>query len=222
MLNKSKYIGNYFGIHSFRITFALEFNRSKPNNIFNRLSESIKFLLYPRIMKTKWTIDSNQSDVLIKMRHSILAYLAGTLNKFSGHIDIENNEIEDASIEFSLDVNKKNTKLEQTDTHLKMNDLFDVNEYPIIRFKSTSFEKVNKNINFLKGNLTLKNITKAIELEAEFIGINAYTGDQKAAFEITGKINRKDFGLNFNSFSQTDGLALGHDIKLIANLEFTV
>ncbi|QIH39159.1 YceI family protein [Flavobacterium sp. Sr18] len=173
-------------------------------------------------MKTKWTIDSNQSDVLIKMRHSIIAYLAGTINKFNGHIDIENNEIEDASIEFSLDVNNKDGKLEQIDTHLKMNDLFDVNEYPIISFKSTSFEKVNKNINFLKGNLTIKNITKVVELDAEFIGINAYNGDQKAAFEITGKINRKDFGLTFNSFNQTSGLALGQDIKLIANLEFTI
>ncbi|OAB28633.1 Polyisoprenoid-binding protein YceI [Flavobacterium fryxellicola] len=173
-------------------------------------------------MKTKWTIDSNQSDVLIKMRHSIIAYLAGSINKFNGHIDIENNEIKDASIEFFLDVNTKDAKLEQIDSHLKMKDLFDVTAYPIISFKSTSFEKVTKNINFLKGNLTIKNITKAVELDAEFIGINAYNGDKKAAFEITGKINRKDFDLTFNSFNQNSGLALGQDIKLIANLEFTV
>ena len=172
-------------------------------------------------MKTKWTIDSSQSDVLIKMRNSIIAYLAGTINKFDGHIDIDNNEIADASIQFSLDVNNKDTKLEQIDSHLKMNDLFDVNEYPIISFKSTSFEKINKNINFLKGNLTIKNITRPIELDAEFMGINAYDGDAKAAFEITGKINRKDFGLTYNSFNQNGGLALGQDIKLIANLEFT-
>lgn len=173
-------------------------------------------------MKTKWTIDSNQSDVLIKMRHSIIAYLAGNINKFNGYLDIENNEIKDASVEFSLDVNNKDSKLEQIDTHLKMNDLFDVNEYPIISFKSTYFEKAATNINFLKGNLTIKNITKPVELDAEFIGINAYNGDQKAAFEVTGNISRKDFGLTFNSFHQTGGLALGQDIKLIANLEFTI
>ena len=173
-------------------------------------------------MKTKWTIDSSQSDVLIKMRHSIIAYLAGTINKFDGHIDIANNEIEDASMQFSLDVRNKDNKLEQIDSHLKMTDLFDVNQYPIISFKSTSFEKINKNINFLKGNLTIKNITKPVELDAEFIGINAYNGNQKAAFEVTGKINRKDFGLTYNSFNQNGGLALGQDIKLIANLEFSV
>ena len=173
-------------------------------------------------MKTKWTIDSSQSDVLIKMRHSIIAYLAGTINKFDGHIDIANNEIEDASIQFSLDVKNKDNKLEQIDSNLKMTDLFDVNQYPIISFKSTSFEKINKNINFLKGNLTIKNITKPVELDAEFIGINAYNGNQKAAFEVTVKINRKDFGLTYNSFNQNGGLALGQDIKLIANLEFSV
>ncbi|MGZ9734974.1 YceI family protein [Flavobacterium sp. GNP002] len=172
-------------------------------------------------MKTKWTVDSNQSDVLIKMRHSIIAYLAGSINKFDGHIDIENNEIENASIEFSLDVNNKDSKLEQIDTYLGLNDLFDIKKFPVISFKSTSFEKVNKNINFLKGNLTIKNITKVVELDAEFIGFNIYDGDKKAAFEITGQINRKDFGLNFTSFNQTGGLALGQDIKFMANLELT-
>jgi polyisoprenoid-binding protein YceI len=103
-----------------------------------------------------------------------------------------------------------------------MNDLFDVNQYPIIQFKSTSFEKINKNINFLKGNLTIKNITRSVELDAEFMGINDYNGDRKAAFEVTGKINRKDFGLTYNSYNHTSGLALGQDIKLIAILEFGV
>jgi polyisoprenoid-binding protein YceI len=172
-------------------------------------------------MKTKWTVDASQSDVLIKMRHSIIAYLAGTTNKFQGHIDIEDNEIEDASIEFSLDVNNKQSKIEQIDTYLQLNDFIDINEHPIIRFKSTSFQKVNKNINFLKGNLTIKNITKVVELDAEFIGINTYNGDRKAAFEITGAINRKDFGLESNSFHQNGGLSMGQEIKLIANLEFS-
>ena len=174
-----------------------------------------------RIMKTKWTVDSNQSDVLIKMRHSIIAYLAGSTNKFNGHIDIEDNEIEDASIEFYLDINNKDSKLEQIDTKLILNDLFEINKFPVISFKSTSFEKVNKNINFLKGNLTIKNITKVVELDAEFMGFNTYDGNQKAAFEITGHINRKDFGLNYTSFNQIGGLALGQDIKFMANLELT-
>lgn len=171
-------------------------------------------------MTTKWTINSNRSDVMLKTRHAMIAYLAGTINQFEGYIDIRDNKIEDASIQFSLDVNNKDTKLEQIDTHLKLNDFYDINTYPIISFKSTSFQKINNSINFLKGNLTIKNITKVVELDAEFMGINSYDGVKKAAFEIIGQINRKDFDLTFNSFNQTGGLSLGQDMKLIANLEF--
>ncbi len=173
-------------------------------------------------MKTTWKIDAAQSDVQIKMRHSIIAYLAGTVNNFDGHIDLNDDQLEDASIAFSLDVANKHNKLEQIDTHLKMNDLFDVTEYPLISFQSTSFEKVTPNINFLKGNLTIKNITKPVELDAAFIGVDAHNGSKKAAFEITANINRKDFGLTYNAFHHSNGIALGQDIKLIANLEFCI
>jgi len=174
------------------------------------------------ISATKWTIDSNQSDVLFKVRHSIIAYIAGSINKFKGHIEIHENAIEDASIEFCLDINNKDTKLEQIDTNLRLNDFLDINQFPYIHFKSTSFQKINNNINFLKGELTIHKITKVVELDAEFIGIRTYDGIQKAAFEVVGQINRKDFGLSSISNNQTGGLSIGQDIKLIANLEFSV
>jgi polyisoprenoid-binding protein YceI len=155
------------------------------------------------------------------MRHSIIAYIAGTVNKFKGSIDITDNQINDATIEFLLDVNNTDSKVELIDTSMKLNDLFDIQQYPIISFKSTSFQKVNSDINFLKGNLTIKNITKVVELDAAFLGINNYDGVNKAAFEVVGQINRKDFGLTYNTFAQAGGIAVGQHIKLIANLEFT-
>ncbi len=169
-------------------------------------------------MTKKWNINSNQSDVLIKTKHSIVAYLPGEKNNFNGYINLKNNEIEDAKLSFSLDVNNRDSKLEQIDTHLQLNDFFDINEFPIISFKSTSFQKVNNHINFIKGYLTIKNITKIIELDAELIDSD---NKDKAAFEITGQINRKDFGLTSNSFTQNGGLSIGQEIKLIANLEFS-
>lgn len=170
----------------------------------------------------KWTIDSSQSDVLIKARHSIIAYIAGSRNKFNGHLDIHEDELEDASVEFQLDINNKDTSIDRIDTNLILNDYLDIKTFPLINFKSTSFQKISKNINFLKGNLTIKNITKVVELDAELIGITTYEGRKKALFEITGQINRSDFNLTTNSYAQTAGIALGQDIKLIANLEFTI
>ncbi|OXA77950.1 Polyisoprenoid-binding protein YceI [Flavobacterium aquidurense] len=173
-------------------------------------------------MKTTWTLDSSQSDVLIKMRHSIIAYMGGTTNKFDGYVNIEDNEIEDASVEFSLDINNKNDSFQHVDSHMQLNDLFNVNEHPIISFKSTSFQKINDNINFFKGDLTIKDVTRVVELDAEFIGVNSYNGQKKVAFEIKGDIKRQDFGLDYNAFNFNGGLALGKDIKLIANLEFSI
>jgi polyisoprenoid-binding protein YceI len=169
----------------------------------------------------KWTLDTNQSDVLFKTKHSIIAYLTSTINKFRGSINVIDDQLEDASIEFCVDVNSKEGKLEQIETHLKLNDFFDTKEYPIISFRSTSFQKVNANINFLKGDLTINNVTKVVELDATLIGLETYNGVSKAIFEIIGKINRKDFGLRFNSYTETLGLVMGQDINLIANVEFT-
>jgi polyisoprenoid-binding protein YceI len=172
-------------------------------------------------MENAWAIDSNESDVILKSRHSLIGYLPGNKNNLKGHVAIQNNEVEDASIEFSLNINDKKNTSSEKNSEMKLTDLFDKNETPVIQFKSTSFQKINKNINFLKGFLTIKNITKVVEFDTEFIGFNNYNGVEKASFEITGNINRKDFGLNYNMLSQKGGYALGNDIKLIANLEFT-
>jgi len=166
-------------------------------------------------MEKEWKIDSDESDVLLKTKRSLIDYMSGTKNNFKGHVAIQNNEVKDASIEFSL---KANDKSKNSD--LKLIDFFDYDETPVIQFKSTSFQKINKNINFLKGHLTIKNITKEVELDTEFIGYNNYSGVEKATFEITGNINRKDFGLNYNPYFAHGGYAVGSDIKLIANLEF--
>lgn len=174
------------------------------------------------INTTKWTIDSSQSDVLIKARHSIIAYIAGSSNKFKGSIDIQDNEVEDASIEFVLDLKNTQYDLEKIDSPVIISDYIDNNEFPYISFKSISFQKINHNINFLKGYLTVKDITKVVELDAELVNIDTQNGIKKAIFEVTGQIKSKDFQLAANSYTEAGGIALGPDIKLIANLEFVI
>ena len=169
---------------------------------------------------TKWTIDSDQSDVLIKTRHSIIAYLVSKSNTFNGSISVVNDELHDAAVEFLFDINTKEGMLEQFDSNLKLNDFIDTKQNPTISFKSTSFQKVNSNINFLKGNLTINNITKVVELDVILTGLETQNGNSKAHFEILGNINRKDFGLSYNAFNQNNGIVLGQDMNLTANLEF--
>jgi polyisoprenoid-binding protein YceI len=168
----------------------------------------------------KWTVDSSQSDVLIRSKHSIVAYLANSINKFDGTIAVKNNQLEDASIEFLIDINSKEGKLEQFDVNLKLIDFLDTNKYPSIRFKSIAFEKINSTTNFLKGYLTINNVTKIIELDAELISLETRNGISKALFEVNGTINRKDFGLTPLAFNEAYGMAVGQELNLAANLEF--
>lgn len=167
-------------------------------------------------MTTKWAIDSNQSDVLIKMKNSTITYLGGETNHFDGFVSIDEDQIEDASVEFSVD------SITFSNSSKKLHTTTETNKKPLIRFKSTSFQKIKNNINFLKGHLTIKDVTKVVELDAEFIGINNYNGTQKAAFEIKGDINRKDFGLDNYSNYPKESFGFGKDLKLVANLEFSI
>lgn len=171
-------------------------------------------------MITKWNINEEQSDVLIKTKESTITYLGGTTNHFKGFVDLDENGIENASVEFTLDNNSAFSKKSDSDSRQKNKG--ETRKQPLIRFKSSSFQKIKNNINFFKGSLTIKDITKIVELDAEFIGINNYNGTQKAAFEIKGNINRKDFGIDANFYNSNERIHFGKDLKLIANLEFSI
>lgn len=172
-------------------------------------------------MKTKWTIDPMHSEINFKIRHLVISNVSGSFGKFSAEVETDGEKFESASVHFTADVNSINTGTEQRDGHLKSADFFDVATYPVIDFVSTSFKKVGDDKFKLNGNLTMRGVTKPVELDVEFggIGKDGY-GNIKAGFEVTGKISRKDFGLTWNMATEAGGLTLGDDVKLSANVQF--
>jgi polyisoprenoid-binding protein YceI len=170
--------------------------------------------------QTKWVIDPMHSEVQFKVKHLMISTVTGSFQKFSGTAATQSKDFENAEIEFSLDVNSISTGQEMRDNHLKNDDFFQAEKYPTIDFKSTSFQKINDTNYALVGNLTMKGVTKEVKVNAEFGGESKdYQGNLKAGFEIMGTINRKDFGLTYNALTETGGLALGEDIKLVANIQ---
>ena len=105
---------------------------------------------------------------------------------------------------------------------MNLKDFINSNQYPLVTFKSTSFEKVNNDINFVKGNLTINNITKVVELDAKIAALESNNQSSKVLLEIIGEINRKDFGLYSNSNQESNGLLIGSNINITANLEFEI
>lgn len=169
---------------------------------------------------TKWSIDPMHSEVHFKIKHLLISTVTGSFKNFHGDLTTESEDFEDAEIQFSIDVNSIDTGQEMRDTHLKSPEFFDAENYPQINFQSTSFKKEDDDHYLLIGNLTMKGITKQVAIEAEFGGLaKDQRGNTKAGFEVTGTLNRKEFGLTYTALTDTGGLALGENIKLVGNIQ---
>jgi len=170
--------------------------------------------------QTTWNVDNLHSEVLFKVKHLVISTVTGSFKSFAGHAVTVNDQFEDAKIEFTVDVNSVDTGQPGRDEHLKAADFFEAEQYPQFKFESTSFKKSKGDVYALVGNLTIKGITKEVELEAEYGGTEKDNyGNIKVGFEVTGTIDRKDFGVTFNSLTETGGLALGEKIKINANIQ---
>ena len=170
---------------------------------------------------TKWVIDPMHSEVQFKVKHLVISTVTGFFKSFEGALEATNDDFEDAEINFSLDIDSVDTNQSQRDEHLKSADFFDAAQYPKITFKSTSFKKTGDDEFELKGDLTIKGVTKPVKLEAEYGGsTNDFYGNTKAGFEVTGKINRKEFGLVYDGVTEAGSVVLGEDIKLLINVQF--
>lgn len=171
--------------------------------------------------QTKWVLDPMHSEVQFKVKHLVISTVSGFFKNFEGSLTSESDDFTNAEIEFSLDVNSIDTNQEHRDTHLKSAEFFDAEQFPHITFKSTSFTKKNDEEYELKGDLTIKGITKPVTLEVEHGGSAAdFYGNTKAGFDITGKINRKEFGLTWEGVTEAGSVVVGEDIKLDISVQF--
>ncbi|MDB5125792.1 YceI family protein [Mucilaginibacter sp.] len=169
---------------------------------------------------TKWVLDPMHSEVQFKVKHLVISTVSGFFKSFEGQLETENEDFTDAKIEFSLDVNSVDTTQPQRDEHLKSAEFFDAATHPKITFKSTSFTADGDDYK-LVGDLTIKDVTKPVTLAVEYGGsAGDFYGNTKAGFEVTGKINRKEFGLVWDGVTEAGSIVVGEDIKLIMNIQF--
>lgn len=171
------------------------------------------------LTSTQWGIDTTHTEVQFKVKHLVISTVTGFFKKFSGSIEAENEDFDGAKVNFSLDVNSIDTNQPDRDTHLKSADFFSASEYPTIDFQGNLKKKSDSNYD-LVGNITIRGTKKPMVLTAEFGGIMVDPwGNTKAGFEINGKINRKEFGLNWNAVTEAGGLVVSDDVKIHINAE---
>lgn len=169
---------------------------------------------------TKWAIDPSHSEITFKVKHLVVATVTGKFTTFEGSLDTTNEDFSDAHINFSADIASIDTGNADRDGHLKSDDFFNAEAFPKLTFKSTSFTKTGDNEFKLVGDITLRDVTKSIELTAEYGGTMVDPwGNTKAGFEITGKIKRKEFGLKWDVITEAGGAVVSDEVKLHLNIE---
>jgi polyisoprenoid-binding protein YceI len=162
-----------------------------------------------------YKIDPAHSEIVFKVKHLVISTVSGHFSKFDATMTSSKEDFTDAQISFEADVNSVTTKNEQRDAHIKSDDFFNAEKFPTITFTSTSVEKKNDNEYTLKGDLTIRDITKSIALHVEHGGstIDPW-GQSREGFEITGKVSRKEFGLKWNALTEAGGAVVGDEVRL--------
>lgn len=169
---------------------------------------------------TKWTIDPTHSEVGFKVKHMMFTNVSGQFDTYDATITTEDFDFLTSKIEFSADIDSINTGNSDRDNHLKSADFFDAEKNPKLTFVSSSLVKKGDD-HELTGELTINGITKTVKLETEVSGLlKDPWGNTKVGLNATGKINRTDFGLTWNSALETGGVLVSEEVKLNIELQF--
>jgi polyisoprenoid-binding protein YceI len=168
---------------------------------------------------TKWALDLAHTEVEFKVKHLVISTVTGRFSKFDGVVKSENEDFDQAQVSFSIDVNSINTNNEDRDNHLRSDDFFAVEKFPNIVFENGILSKGNGDYK-LSGDLTIRDITRPITLDVDFNGTQKDPwGNVKAGFELSGKLNRKDFNLTWNAITEAGSMLVGEDVRLVINAQ---
>jgi polyisoprenoid-binding protein YceI len=168
---------------------------------------------------SKWTVDKLHSNVRFAVSHMVVAETEGTFKVFDGSVEHTKADWSDAQINFTVDVNSINTDNEYRDKHLKSDDFFNAEKYPAMTFKSTSFKPLGNNQYELKGNLTIRDVTKPVKFDVKFGGITTGSKVDKAGFKATTTINRFDYNLKWDKATEAGGLVVGKEVEIAVRVE---
>lgn len=170
--------------------------------------------------QTNWSVDNSHSNVKFTITHMVVSEVEGYFKTYNGKVTTTTDDFQDAKIDFTVDVNSINTDDEKRDGHLKSDDFFNAEKFPTMKFKSTSFKKVNGKNYVLEGELTIRDVTKKVKFDVVYNGtVKDPWGNTKAGFKIKTKINRFDYGLKWSAAVEAGGLVVSNEVEIAINLE---
>lgn len=164
-----------------------------------------------------WKIDKNHSSIGFTTTHMLISEVDGNFGDFEGTITGGDENFVNSEVSFSAKTASINTANEKRDGHLKSADFFDAEKFPELTFTGKIIQEDGKH--YLKGNFTMKGVTKEIKFDVKFNGKVAGRRGQVAGFKVQGVINRFDYGLEWNRALEAGGLVVGEDVEIVCKLE---
>lgn len=171
------------------------------------------------VLAQTYTLDKNHSSITFAVDHMVVAETVGKFGSFTVDMTSAAADFTDAKIKAAIEVASINTDDAKRDGHLKSADFFDAEKFPQITFESTSFSKQSGNKYLLKGNLTMRGVTKAVEIPVTYRGMQQLKDGAKLGFKGELALNRKDYGVNWNRPLDGGGLIVGEEVRITLNLE---
>lgn len=169
-----------------------------------------------------WKIDPVHSEIKFKIKHLLVSTVTGQFKKFDATIEAASTDFHDGKISFEADIDSIDTRNEQRDAHLKSPDFFDAPNFPKLSFVSNSVTKKNDEEYEVKGDMTIRGVTKEISLIALLGGVTeGFGGVPTAGFEVHGKLNRKDFGLLWHGVTEAGSIVVSDEVKIDITAELT-
>jgi polyisoprenoid-binding protein YceI len=171
------------------------------------------------LLASPYSLDNSHTEVGFSVKHLMITNVKGEFKDFKGDIDFDNKTKTFKKFKGIISTTSVDTGIEKRDNHLRSADFFLAEKYPNIVFEMTSY-KADGDEGVMVGNLTIRGITKAVEMEVEDLGtIVDFQGNNRVGFTLKGKINRMDFDLKWNKALELGGVAVSETIKLNAEIE---
>jgi polyisoprenoid-binding protein YceI len=171
-------------------------------------------------VKATWKLDAAHSEIAFKVKHMMIANVKGAFRKFNATVVSEGEDFSKAKVDVTIDAGSIDTNSTDRDKHLKSADFFDITAHPQITFRGTSLKKLDDDHYQLRGVLAMKGVEKEIALDVEFGGVvkDPYNRE-KAGFTVTGKINRKEWGLNWNAALEAGGVMVSDEVRISGEVQ---
>lgn len=195
----------YTGVSSFR------------NNDSDRITENSEVAALQETVK--WKVDKGHSNVKFTVTHMVVSEVEGAFKNFEGTVEHSKPDFSDAKVNFTVDVASVDTDNERRDNHLKSDDFFNAEKYPQMKFESTSFEPAGGKNYKLKGNLTIRDVTRPVVFDVTYGGMLTNANRTKSGFKAKTTINRFDYNLKWDRATEAGSLVVDKEVGIQVNLE---